>query len=494
MSVESAALEELIKQRKDKLKWLEAQGMSAYPARFKVEEKISEIINDSERFLSEEAEKNHVVAGRLMSMRLMGKAAFSHVKDASGKIQIYVKQDVIGEKPYQVFKKGVDIGDWIGVEGNLFKTRTGELTLNVKKLTVLSKTLRPLPEKWHGLKDVEVRYRQRYVDLIVNDGVKEIFIKRSKIINSVRKTLEGKNFLEVETPQMQMIPGGALAKPFKTFHNALDTSLYMRIAPELYLKRLIVGGFDRIFEIGRCFRNEGIDTRHNPEFTMVEAYCAYADYEGMMRLTEDIFSDVQKSLGLPDELSYRGVKFSIKTPFKRLSIPDLFEQYAGQRLNIPLERGQLEETAKKHKIEFGKNDPVIKIFDHIFDNLVVPKITDPVFVTDFPKEFSPLAKSSPDNKDIAERFELFIAGEEIANAYSELNDPIEQSGIFRSQAEIKLEDQKENAYDSDYIRALEYGMPPTGGLGIGIDRLVMVLTGTESIREVILFPLLRQEK
>ena len=494
MIEESSALEDLIKQRKDKLDWLRSKGIEAYPARFKIDYSVSDLVKNAEDLTAGGESLSFSAAGRLMSLRLMGKAAFCHIQDQTGRIQVYLKQDFLGEDNFTLFKKGIDIGDWVGVEGSLFKTKTNEITILVKKLSVLSKSLRPLPEKWHGLKDVEVRYRQRYVDLIVNEDVKELFRKRSEIINRVRKTLQELGFMEVETPQMQMIPGGAMARPFKTHHNALDTALFMRIAPELYLKRLLVGGYDRVFEIGRCFRNEGIDTTHNPEFTMLESYMAWADYNDVMKLVERIFSDIKNELNLPDRISYKGREYSLKIPFGIESIPELIEKHMGEELKFPLERAQLESIAKRHGIEITPNMPKIKVFDRIFDKAVSENITEPTFLIDFPKEFSPLAKSKPDNKHLAERFELFIAGEEVANAFSELNDPVEQGEILKAQAQTKDEETLDQAYDFDFIRALEYGMPPAGGLGIGLDRLVMLLTGTESIREVILFPLLKQEK
>ncbi|MFH1283253.1 MAG: lysine--tRNA ligase [bacterium] len=494
MTTESATLEEIIEQRKEKLNWLVEQGISPYPSAFEVEFLISDLSKEIENIIKDEPERKVVIAGRIMTMRLMGKACFCHIQDSSGKMQVYLREDMLGEDAYRIFKKGIDIGDWIGVEGKCFKTRTGEITINVSKINLLSKSLRPLPEKWHGLKDVEIRYRQRYIDLIVNNHVKEIFITRSKIVDSLRKTLMSLDFIEVETPQMQAIPGGAIARPFKTFHNSLDMQLFLRIAPELYLKRLIVGGFERVFEIGRCFRNEGIDSRHNPEFTILEAYKAWADYEGIMKLTEELFAKLAEDLKISDKLKYRGKEFSIKTPFKKVSILELFERYVGEKLELPPNKDKLIKIAKKHNLTLEEDISVLKIYDRIFDALITPNLVDPTFVIDYPKMFSPLAKSKEGEKEVAERFELFIAGEEIANAYSELNDPMEQSKLFKQQLENKNEDEKLNAYDYDYIRALEYGMPPTGGLGIGIDRLVMIITGIESIREVVFFPLLRQEK
>jgi lysyl-tRNA synthetase class 2 len=394
-----------------------------------------------------------------------------------------MKSDFIGVDSYKIFKDLVDVSDFITVKGKPFKTRTGELSIKVESWTFLSKALRPLPEKWHGLKDTETRYRQRYLDLIANPEVKQIFVNRSKLITTLRKELEASNFVEVETPMMQTIAGGAAARPFITHHNTMGMDLFLRIAPELYLKRLVAGGIERVYEIGRNFRNEGIDRNHNPEFTMLELYQAYANYSDMMDLCEKLIVSCAKALGT--EIVY---------PFKREKMFDLLQKYTGRDLRDALAKGQLTAAAKEMHIELEAGASDKKILDIIFDEKVVPELKEPTFVTDHPSIFSPLAKSKHDQPDIAERFELYVNGMELANAYSEQNDPQEQRNRFLEQVEAKKKgDDEAQPYDEDYITALEHGLPPTGGLGIGIDRLVMILTKAESIREVILFPLMRPE-
>ena len=417
----------------------------------------------------------------MVSRRDMGKASFADLTDSSGKIQAYFKADFIGADSFKIFKEFADISDFVGVKGTPFRTRSGELSIKVDSWSFLSKALRPLPEKFHGLKDTETRYRQRYLDLISNAEVKDIFVKRSRVISAIRRTLESKGFLEVETPILQPIAGGAAAKPFITQHNALGMELYMRIAPELYLKRLVVGGMEKVFEIGRNFRNEGIDRTHNPEFTMLELYQAFVDYNEMMNLSEQLISAAAAELGA-----------KVEFPFRRAKLFDLIKQYSGLDLNPPFEPGALLKAARSLKIDVPDNTPEKKILDHIFDKTVQPHLNEPCFVTDFPAVFSPLAKTRVDNSAIAERFELFIKGKEIANAYSELNDPQEQRKRFIEQVKDKDKgDDEAQPYDEDFILALEHGLPPTGGLGIGIDRLIMVLGDIDSIREVILFPQMR---
>ncbi len=427
-----------------------------------------------------------------MTMRKMGKAAFLTIKDSTAKIQLYIKQDLVGDENYKTFEL-FDIGDFIGVEGTVFKTKTGETTVKVEKFQLLSKSLRGLPEKWHGLKDVETRYRQRYLDLISNDEVTEIFKKRAKIVSSIRNYLDGNGFIEVETPMMQAIPGGAAAKPFITHHNALDIDLYLRIAPELYLKRLIVGGLDRVYEMGRTFRNEGISIRHNPEFTILEVYQGYADYNDMMLLCKNIIQETARAINVSKVLL--GEKeIDLFGDWKRLSIETAFTE-AGINFVDIFSEDKLKKLGQEFEIENYQKIPTRKIFDHLFDKLVKPKLTEPTFVVDWPKFLCPLAKSKFERPEIAERFELYIAGEELANAYSELNDPVEQKKRFEEQVkEREKGDDEAEFLDDDYVKALEYGMPPTGGLGIGIDRLVILLTQQESIKDVILFPLLKPIK
>ncbi len=441
---------------------------------------------------SPEEGKTVSIAGRLMSKRIMGKASFAHMLDRSGSIQIYVKRDNVGEEKYDFFKKQLDIGDIIGVTGDVFVTHRGEVSVSVKELTLLSKSLTPLPEKWHGLKDNDLRYRKRYLDLIVNEPVKDTFVKRSKIITAIRNYLDGEKFIEVETPILNTVAGGAAARPFVTHHNTLNLDMYMRIAPELYLKRLIVGGLERVYELGRCFRNEGMDIKHNPEFTMMELYQAYGDYEDMMKRTEDIYSVAAKAIGLGDKITYQGREIDISTPWRRVTMRDAVKEVTGVDF-MTLTDEQAREELKKRDVEFEGEKNAAECMYVAFDKLVESTLIQPTFVTGYPVEVSPLAKRSGDG--LTYRFEFFINGWEGGNAYSELNDPVDQAGRFELQRSMmKRGDEEAQAADDDFVEALEYGMPPTGGLGVGIDRLVMLLTDSASIRDVILFPTMKPRK
>uniref|UniRef100_A0A7C5SZ09 Lysine--tRNA ligase n=1 Tax=Thermocrinis ruber TaxID=75906 RepID=A0A7C5SZ09_9AQUI len=435
------------------------------------------------------------VAGRVITLRPMGKALFAHLQDATGKLQIYLKQDIVGEASFKDFEEVVDPGDILGVRGKLFRTNTGELTVEVKEWVLLAKSLHPLPEKWHGLKDVEVRYRQRYLDLIANEHARKVFFLRSRLVSEIRRFLDAKGFLEVETPILQPIASGANAKPFITYHNYLEQNLYLRIAPELYLKRLIVGGINRVYELGKNFRNEGVDTTHNPEFTMLEFYCAYWDYKDLMVFTEELFSYLLNQLVGGLKITYQGKELDFTPPFKRYRYFELLEEKTGKDKDFFLKDVEgLRKLAKEIGVPKAETLTHAKLIDKVFDLLVEDELWGPCFVIDFPKLLSPLAKTHREDPDLVERFELFVAGKEIANAYTELNDPMEQKERFLEQLKEKeMGDEEAMAMDEDFIRALEYGMPPTAGEGIGIDRLVMLLADVDSIREVILFPALRQK-
>jgi lysyl-tRNA synthetase class 2 len=473
---------DLIKQRRTKLEAINSKGIYAYGGKFAITSSIKEL---TDNFADGQ---NATIAGRLMACREHGKAKFYDLKDSTGKIQLYVKADIVGPDAFEL-SNNTDIGDFIGVSGETFKTRTNEPSIKVLKFEMLSKSMRPLPEKWHGLKDVETRYRQRYVDVIMNDDVKKVFVARSNIVSEIRRFLDTKGFLEVETPMMQSIPGGAAGKPFKTHHEALDMDLYLRVAPELFLKRLLVGGFDKVYEINRNFRNEGISTRHNPEFTMLEVYEAYSDCAGMMKLTESLIMDLAEKVIGKTSFEYQGKAIDL-SKWERISFAELMKEQFGI---IPEEKP--EEWVKKLKskgIEIeGKELSRTQIIN-IVGELIEPKANNhPVFVVDMFREMCPLAKTKKDNPLLTDRFELYMGGMEIANAYSELNDPVEQKNRF--EADIADLKDKKNKIDEDFVRALEYGMPPAGGLGIGIDRLVMILTNSPSIRDVILFPQLKPE-
>ncbi len=500
------AEERILEQRKEKVERLKELGYEPYAYKYEVNAKAGELIGkfgkvkEGEEREKEELPKDEFsLAGRIMSMRVMGKAAFFHIQDESGRIQCYIRRDVVGEEFYnKVFKKLIDIGDIVGVKGTLFRTRTGELTLEVKEMTPLTKSLRPLPEKWHGLKDTEKRYRQRYLDLIVNPEVREVFRTRTKVIKAVREFLDSRGFLEVETPVLQPIASGAAARPFITHYNALDIDVYLRIAPELYLKRLIVGGFERVYELGKNFRNEGISTRHNPEFTMVEWYMAYADYYDLMEMTEELFEFLLERLygkGVK-EIEYQGTKISFERPFRRISyLGELSKKTGLTEKELLHDEEKVLQKAKEVGIERAEELSHFKRVQELFEKLVEPELIQPTFVIDFPKAISPLAKEKRDNPELVERFELFIYGREVANAYTELNNPKEQEERFKQQLEEKAKgDEEAMEYDADFITALEHGMPPTAGEGIGIDRLVMLFTDKDSIREVLLFPQLRPER
>ncbi len=474
-------LEQIIEIRRQKATALKASGRELYPARFPSNGAIGTMLEKYQELATGQESTDVVrLAGRIVSRREMGKASFCHIQDASGKIQIYLKTGNVPAPQYAEFKDNVDIADFIGVEGTVFRTRTGELSVLAASWTFLGKSLRPLPEKWHGLKDTETRYRQRYLDLLSNPDVKDIFVKRSMIISTMRQELLNSGFLEVETPMMQPIAGGATARPFITTHNALGMQLYLRIAPELYLKRLVAGGMERVFEIGRNFRNEGIDRTHNPEFTMLELYQAYADYNVMMDLCENLIKSCAGKLN-----------FDIK-PFRRATMFSLLEEHTHQDVKKAFVDKAVVSLCKKMGLQLADDITEKKALDLLFDKFVGDKLIEPIFVTEFPSEYSPLAKRKADDPLIAERFELYINGQEMANAYSEQNDPQIQKQCFQAQMEEKAKgDDEAQPYDEDYIVALEHGLPPTGGLGIGIDRLVMLLTNTDTIREVILFPLMR---
>ena len=486
-----------IRQRKKKLDELREMGVDPYPARYQPAESAADLHRLAGDMSAEEVEslgRKTRVAGRVMALRKFGKTVFTHVQDDSGRIQLYFRKDALAEEDFALLKK-LDIGDIIGAEGVLFRTRTNELTVAAESLVLLAKSLRPLPEKWHGLRDIEQRYRQRYLDLIANPEVKESFRTRARLIATVREFFTSRNFLEVETPMMQSIPGGATARPFKTFYNALDMEVFLRVAPELYLKRLIIGGFDRVFEINRNFRNEGLSREHNPEFTMLEFYQTWADYKSLMELTEELFLEIARKVAGSEKITYQGQEIDFTPPWRRLPLVASLTTVAG----IPEEDVQDPEFMRAKAKELGIPLDIgygpERLQVEIWERLVEPTLTDPTFVIDFPKAVSPLAKSRADNPALVERFELFIAGKEVANAFSELNDPVDQRERFRLQAaERAAGDAEAQRMDEDFLRALEHGMPPTGGEGIGIDRLVMLFTDAANIRDVILFPQLRAEK
>jgi len=489
-----------IVQRRANLEELKALGVDVYPRKFDVESSVETLVQDHGPKSGDELEAAQTstrTAGRILGIRSFGKASFLVLSDGKARIQIYIRKDSVPEADFSVFKL-LDFGDWVGVDGRLFRTRTQELTIWASRLTFLAKCLLPLPEKWHGLQDVETRYRQRYLDLIVSPDSRRVFEVRSRVVTAIREFLLTRGFLEVETPMMQPIAGGALARPFATHHNALDIPLFMRIAPELYLKRLTVGGMEKVFEINRNFRNEGISSQHNPEFTMLEFYWAYADYEDLMALTEALLSEVAHRATGGDVVDFGPHQISLKPPFRRLSLREAARAAASARLGHEVLPGELRDREKaamlasRLHLEVTPGMGAGKIAVEIFEALCENDLVQPTFVYDFPTEVSPLSKQRPDDSDTVERFELFVAGFEVANAFSELNDPVEQRRRFEAQLLSRAGgDDEAHVMDEDYIRALEFGMPPAGGEGLGVDRLVMLLTNSASIRDVILFPLMR---
>lgn len=484
---------ELMRQRKAKLKEIREAGIDPYPHQYAPTHTTSQIQNEFGQ-VNETPDESHrvTVAGRIMTKRDHGKSSFVHLQDCEGKIQVYVRRDKVGADDYLIYRR-FDVGDIIGASGVVFRTRTGELTILVDKVQLLSKSIRPLPEKWHGLQDKQTRYRQRYADLIMNPEVKEVFIKRTQIVQAIRDMLNEQNFIEVETPVLQPIYGGASARPFTTYHNTLDQALYLRIANELYLKRLIVGGFDRVYEFSRDFRNEGMDRDHNPEFTMLELYLAYADYLEVMELTENLVANTVDNLHGTTKITYQEQEIDFTPPWRRITMVESIQEYTDID-PASLTAHELYKKAVGKGIELEGDESKGEIIAELFDIFVEEKLIQPTFIYDYPIEVSPFAKKKPENPDLVERFEFFIAGMEVGNAFSELNDPIDQRQRFMEQASnLAKGDEEAFMVDEDYLRALEYGMPPTGGLGIGIDRLTMLLTDQYSIRDVILFPQMRPE-
>lgn len=482
--------------RREKLDLLRQHQVEPFGKKFQTTHLSQELIATYEGLSKEELEEKNItvsIAGRLMSIRRQGKASFAHVQDGKGRIQIYVRKDRVGEEGYEVFSLA-DIGDFVGVQGVVFKTNRGELSVKADQFTFLSKALRPLPEKYHGLKDVEQRYRKRYLDLIMNPEVKETFVTRSQIITELRNYLNGKGFLEVETPTLQAIPGGGHARPFATHHNALDMQLYMRIAIELYLKRLIIAGIDKVYEMGRVYRNEGISTRHNPEFTMLELYEAFADFHDMMDLTEECIAHVAQKVRGTTVITYQGKEIDLAPRWQRRSMTDLIAEHVGVDFTQVKSDEEARQLAKEYGIEIKESMTFGHIVNEFFEQRIESKLIQPTFVYGHPVEISPLAKKNVDDPRFTDRFELFIVGREHANAFSELNDPIDQRERFEAQvAEKQAGNDEAHPMDEDFLTAMEYGMPPTGGLGIGIDRLVMLLTDAPSIRDVLLFPHMREK-
>jgi lysyl-tRNA synthetase class 2 len=497
----ATSLDEQIQQRRANQEELARLGVNLYPHRFDRRDTVTALVDahGAKDHAALEAERPETtVAGRILAVRAFGKANFLVLSDGRARIQVYVREDALPALDFRAFKL-LDVGDWIGVEGRLFRTKTNELTVWAARLHVLSKCLLPLPEKWHGLTDVETRYRQRYLDLVVNPEARAVFETRSRVVTAIRGFMTARGYVEVETPMMQAVPGGALARPFLTHHNALDMELYLRVAPELYLKRLVVGGFEKVFEINRNFRNEGISTQHNPEFTMMEFYEAYADYHALMVMTEELLGCVAREAIGTDRFSYGGHSLSFAAPFARASLREAAAAAASERLGRTISAGELRDAAASRSlaerlgVAFKPADGPGKITTSIFEALCESLLVQPTFVYDFPTEVSPLSKQKPDDPETVERFELYVGGFEVANAFSELNDPVEQRRRFEAQLRERARgDLEAHAMDEDYIRALEYGLPPTGGEGVGIDRLVMLLTDSPSIRDVILFPLMRK--
>ncbi|MDA2491204.1 lysine--tRNA ligase [Bacillus cereus] len=483
--------------RREKLHNLREQGIDPFGKRFERTNSTTDLVSLYGEFSKEELEEKEIavsIAGRIMTKRGKGKAGFAHVQDLHGQVQIYVRKDAVGDDEYELFKTA-DLGDLVGIEGKVFKTNVGELSVKATGFTLLTKSLRPLPDKYHGLKDVEQRYRQRYLDLITSMESRETFITRSKIIREMRRYLDDNGYLEVETPMMHAIAGGASARPFTTHHNALDMELYMRIAIELHLKRLIVGGLEKVYEIGRVFRNEGVSTRHNPEFTMIELYEAYADYKDIMKLTEDMVAHIAKKVLGTTTIQYGDYEINLEPEWTRLHMVDAIKQYSGADFWNPMSVEEARELAKEHNVEIKDTMEVGHIINEFFEQKVEDKLIQPTFIYGHPVEISPLAKKNDEDPRFTDRFELFIVAREHANAFTELNDPIDQKERFEAQLKEREQGNDEaHMMDDDYIEALEYGMPPTGGLGIGIDRLVMLLTNAPSIRDVLLFPAMRHKQ
>ncbi len=487
-------INELRQQQLKKLEELRRQGINPFPNDFRVNCTTADTHQRFQTFSAEELEKEREcfnLAGRIVSLRSFGKAAFFHLQDRKGKIQVYIKKEFVGEGGLELFSH-LDIGDLVGVSGTVFRTKTGELTIKANGIKLLAKSLRPLPEKWHGLRDIETRYRQRYLDLIVNPSVREIFYKRTKIIQMLRQFLDQREFLEVETPMMQPIPGGAAARPFKTHHKALGIDLYLRIAPELYLKRLLIGGLERVYEINRNFRNEGLSTIHNPEFTMLEFYQAYATYHDLMNLTEEMLTSIAEEVLGEVKFNYQGQEIDLTPPWPRFTVLQAIEKYGKAKAEDLLDKEKAIQFARKIELDLNGKESLGEIQVAIFELIVEPRLIQPTFITHYPREVSPLARVDEKNPELTERFELYIAGMEVANAFCELNDPLEQRERFIQQKLKKESEADENPeIDEDFLMALEYAMPPAAGEGIGIDRLVMLFTDSASIREVIIFPQLR---
>lgn len=479
---------QLLKVRREKLENLQAEGKDPFAiTKFDVSHHSKEIKDNYDAL----EDKEVTIAGRMMFKRVMGKASFANIQDLQGKIQIYVARDSVGEEDYKIFKKA-DVGDIYGIRGRVFTTKTGEISVHAEELTLLSKSLQILPEKYHGLTDTDTRYRQRYVDLIMNEEVKDTFIKRSKVLSSIRRFLDEQGFMEVETPMLVSNAGGASARPFETHFNALDEDLKLRISLELYLKRLIVGGMERVYEIGRVFRNEGLDTRHNPEFTLMELYQAYTDYHGMMDLTENLYRYVAREVTGSEVLTYGEHEMDLSKPFERITMVDAVKKYANVDFNEVADTAAAKALAKEHHIEFEERHEKGDILNLFFEEYVEEHLIQPTFVMDHPIEISPLTKKKPDNPEYVERFEFFMNGWEMANAYSELNDPIDQRARFEAQEKaFEAGDDEANHTDEDFLNALSIGMPPTGGIGFGIDRMVMMMTNSPAIRDVLLFPTMK---
>ena len=494
MNQQQQSENEYIQQRRQNLNALREADINPYPVKFDYDITPAEIKDIFEKYTGEELDelaKQVKTCGRIMSKRMQGRAAFFHISDGEEKIQLYMREDKVGKPAYKRLKK-IEVGDFLAVQGVLFRTRTDELTILVDDYVFLAKAVRPLPEKWHGLKDKELRYRMRYLDLIANEDVRDTFRKRSQIVSTVRRFFENKGYMEVETPMMQLIPGGAAARPFITHHNALDLDLFLRIAPELYLKRLIIGGFPKVFELNRNFRNEGVDAQHNPEFSMLEFYEAYADLRDMMTITEELLTELMDTVVGSREVKYGDYTLNFQTPFKRMTMREAIVQYSDVSMEQLNDRESLLPVAKSLGIEDPEKLVYGKLLNEVFEVVAEPHLIQPTFITEYPIEVSPLTKSMPDDERFVDRFELFIAGMELANAYSELNDPDEQLRRFQMQlGEREKGDDEAQMMDQDFLTAMEHGMPPTGGQGIGIDRLVMVLTNSPSIRDVILFPYMR---